>query len=153
MLHPCLFKLSSDSVPPEHSTWGTNCSEGRCAGWNNCLILWWTLYCFLSGGKRETFIFPSWGLEGRLSPGCCDGMCRGACHVDPATSQTRNPLERRIPSDPVSSGRSAFNLTQTHESLAALLQRRGATRRVHNARWCTCSALNNRQGFYQSHPV
>lgn len=59
----------------------------------------------------------------------------------------RNRLEHRIPSDPVSSGRSAFNLTQTHESLAALLQRRGATWRGHSARWCTCSALNNHQGF------
>ena len=51
--------------------------RGVVPGWNNCLILWWTLYCFLSGGKQKTFIFPSWGLEGRLSPGCCDGMHRG----------------------------------------------------------------------------
>lgn len=63
--------------------------RGVAPGWNNCLILWWTLYCFLSGGKQKTFIFPSWGLESRLSPGCCDGMRRRACHVDPATSQKK----------------------------------------------------------------
>lgn len=80
----------------------TTASQSCGVGPNKCLILGWTLYCFLCGVKLEPFILPLKSWRSAWSErGCSGGCVTWILLTHPVTNQEHSGVH--IPVDPVSS--------------------------------------------------